>query len=209
MRAQEMMVRARYAGGATLRASISARTAAHLDSVLPAYGLSVDRLGAYKPWFVSLMAAQVVLQRMNARADLGVDLQLNQRAKAAGKPVFGLESTDFQLGLFDSMSAADQESMLASIVAPDSAARTLATIRNAWSEGRTDVLDHLLNDAMRDSPSVFSTLVGRRNRTWIPTIENLVRGTDDALVVVGAGHLVGVDGVVEILRSKGYKVEQL
>ena len=58
-------------------------------------------------------------------------------------------------------------------------------------------------------PGVFATMITNRNRSWIPKLESLIRGKDDALVIVGAGHLVGKDGVVELLRAKGYTIEQL
>lgn len=209
MRAQEMIARARYPSGVTLRSQLSRPTLAHLDSVLPAYGLTIDRVNGFKPWSVSLTLAQLVFQKMNARPDLGVDLQLNARAKANGKPVFGLETTDFQLGLFDSLSPEDQEKMLASTVLPDAAAKELAAIVDAWSDGRTGTLDSLLNKGISDSPTMLATLVTNRNRTWIPKLENLISGRDDALVVVGAGHLLGRGGLVEMLRSKGYNVEQM
>jgi hypothetical protein len=62
---------------------------------------------------------------------------------------------------------------------------------------------------MKSSPGVFAALITNRNQAWIPKLESLIRGKDDALVVVGAGHLVGKEGVVELLRAKGYTIEQL
>lgn len=209
MRAQELLMRARYANGGTLRSSLSPATVAHTDSVARNYGMSVDQLNAFKPWFVSMVLTQLVLQKMNFKAELGVDMQLHAKAKAASKPEFGLESTDFQLGLFDSLSPQDQETMLKDVVSPDSAAKQLKAIRDAWCSGDTAALDALLNSGMKTSPGVFNALITNRNRTWVPKIESLIGGKDDVLVVVGAAHLVGKDGVVELLRSKGYTIEQL
>ena len=209
MRAQELLARAQYANGATLRSSLSPATIAHADSLIKNYGLSIDQLNNFKPWFVSVVLTQLILQKMNFKAELGVDMQLHAKAKAASKPEFGLESTDFQLGLFDSLSPQDQESMLKDVVAPDSAAKQLKAIRDAWSSGDAAALDGLLNSGMKTSPGVFTTLITNRNRAWIPKLESLIRGKDNALVVVGAGHLVGKDGVVEMLRAKGYTIEQL
>lgn len=208
-RAMELMTRAQYTNGATLRGSLSPATAAHADSVAKSYGMSLDQLNGFKPWFVSIVLTQLVLRKMDFKAELGVDMQLHTKAKAASKPEFGLESTDFQLGLFDSMSPQDQEKMLKQITSPDSAAKQLKAIRDAWSAGNGVALDSLLNDGMKDSPGVFAALITNRNRSWIPKLESLIRGKDDALVVVGAGHLVGKDGVVELLRAKGYTIEQL
>ena len=209
MRAQELLMRAQYANGATLRSSLSAATVAHADSVAKNYGMSVDQLNAFKPWFVSMVLTQLVLQKMNFKAELGVDMQLHSRAKAASKPEFGLESTDFQLGLFDSLSPQDQESMLKDVVTPDSAAKQLKAIRDAWCSGDAAALDALLNTGMKTSPGVFNALITNRNHAWMPKLETLIGGRDDALIVVGAAHLVGKDGVVELLRSKGYTIEQL
>jgi len=209
MRAMELMSRAQYTNGATLRGSLSPATAAHADSLISSYGLSLDQLNGFKPWFVSVVLTQLVLQKMGFKAELGVDMQLHVKAKAASKPEFGLESTDFQLGLFDSLSPQDQEKMLKELVAPDSAAKQLKAIRDAWSAGNGAALDSLLNNGMKDSPGVFAALITNRNRSWIPKLESLLKRKDDALVVVGAGHLVGKEGVVELLRAKGYTIEQL
>src|SRR5689334_4392849 len=152
MRAMELMSRAQFTNGATLRGSISPSTAAHADSLIRSYGMSLDQLNGFKPWFVSVVLTQLVLQKMNFKAELGVDMQLHAKAKAASKPEFGLESTDFQLGLFDSLSPQDQEGMLKEISSPDSAAKQLKAIRDAWSSGNAGTLDSLLNSGMKNSP---------------------------------------------------------
>ena len=209
MRAQELLMRAQYGNGATLRGSLSPATVAHADSLMKNYGMSLDQFNGFKPWFVSMLLSQLALRKMDFRPELGVDMQLHTKAKAASKPEFGLESTDVQLGLFDAMSPQDQEKMLKEIVSPDSAAKQLKAIRDAWSSGNGGALDSLLNKGMKDSPAVYAALVTNRNQAWLPKLESLIRGKDDALVVVGAGHLVGKDGVVELLRGKGYTIEQL
>jgi len=209
MRAQELLMRAQYANGTTLRTALSPATVAHTDSVARNYGMSIDQLNAFKPWFVSIVLTQLVLQKMNFKAELGVDMQLHAKAKAASKPEFGLESTDVQLGLFDSLSPQDQESMLKDVVPPDSAAKQLKAIRDAWCAGDTAAINALLNSGVKSSPGMFAALITNRNRSWMPKIESLIGGKDDALVVVGAAHLVGKDGVIELLRSKGYTIEQL
>jgi uncharacterized protein YbaP (TraB family) len=55
----------------------------------------------------------------------------------------------------------------------------------------------------------LNALIVKRNQSWIPEIEQMLKGPSDALVVVGAAHLVGKTGVVELLRAKGYTVEQI
>jgi uncharacterized protein len=209
MRAPELLARAQYQNGATLRSSLSPAGAAKADSMLKTYGLSLDRVNQFKPWFVYLVTTQLVLSKANFKAEYGVDMQLNARAKQANKPVVGLESVDFQLGLFDSISPADQERMLIESDPPDSSVKQLLLIKDAWAAGDAPRLDSLINSEASYSPSSLATLVSNRNKSWIPKIEQMLKGKSDALVVVGAAHLVGKEGVVALLKAKGYPVEQM
>lgn len=209
MRAMEMMARGQYTGGATLRSSLSPAGLAKADSVLKLYGLTVDQVNRFKPWLVSVLLTQMVLQKAKFEAQYGVDVQLNARAKQANKPVMGLESVDFQLGLFDRIPPADQERMITMSTGPDSSARTMTQIKDAWVTGDAMLLDSLLNRAGAESPTMLSIMVTDRNKSWIPKIEDMLKGKDDALVVVGAAHLVGSQGVVALLKAKGYTIEQM
>lgn len=209
LRAMEMVAHARYPAGTTLRSSLSAPAIAHLDSVLKGYGMTVDQVNQFKPWFVSLFTMQLVMQRMKFDAQYGVDMQLNARAHTAGKPIVGLETVDFQMNLFDSISPADQEKMILQSTGPDSTVVELTKVKDAWVTGNVVALDRLLNKSLAESPTLFATMVTDRNRSWIPKIDSLLKGKDDALVVFGAAHLVGTQGVVALLRAKGYTVEQL
>ena len=209
LRAPELLARAQFQNGATLRSSLSPAGAAKADSLLNTYGITLDRVNQFKPWFVYLVMTQLVLSKANFKAEYGVDMQLNARAKQANKPIVGLEAVDFQLGLFDSISPADQERMLIESDPPDSSVKQLRLIKDAWASGDAPKLDSLINSEASYSASSMATLVTNRNKSWIPKIEQMLKGKSDALVVVGAAHLVGKEGVVELLKAKGYSVEQM
>jgi hypothetical protein len=209
LRAPELLARGRYANGATLRSSLSPAGIAALDTVLPAYGLTVDQMNGFKPWFVSMVLSQLVMQRSSFQAQYGVEIQLNARAHEAGKTIIGLEPVDVQLGLFDSISPADQERMLLDGGMPDSASRELLRIKDAWLAGDAERIDSIMNRRTASSANLVATLVTRRTLSWMPAILGLLSGKDDALVVVGAGHIVGPQGIVALLHAKGYTVEQL
>ncbi len=208
-RGPEMLMRGRYSDGKTLRGVLSPKSAAKVDSLLHLYELSLDQVNGFKPWMVSLLMAQLAMQKLNFQAQYGVDMQLNTRAKQASKPVLGLESVDFQMGLFDALSSADQERMLVDSDGPEITAKEMGSIRDAWSHGDAPMLDSLINSRVAEAPTLFDALITARNRAWIPKIEALIQGGDDALIVVGAGHLVGKQGVVAMLRAKGYTLEQM
>ncbi|MCJ7755686.1 MAG: TraB/GumN family protein, partial [Thermoanaerobaculales bacterium] len=63
-------------------------------------------------------------------------------------------------------------------------------------------------DEFEDYPDLYEKLISGRNRSWMPAIEGLLAGQRDAMVVVGAMHLVGEDGIIEMLRQRGYTVTQ-
>lgn len=208
LRATEILGKARYTDGSTLTSSLG-DDAPRVDSLLHLYGLSLKQVDGFKPWFVSILMTQLGLQRAKFEAQYGVDIQMNARAHAAQKPIVGLESVDVQLNLFDSLSPADQRRMLLEMKGPDTAAVELAKLKDAWQAGDTASIEARLNAQVEQSPQMFDVLVVNRNRSWMPRIEQFLGGHDDALVVVGAAHLVGKQGVLEMLRAKGYTIDQL
>ena len=92
--------------------------------------------------------------------------------------------------------------------AKDKLKKEFRDLMKAWRTGDSDKLEKMLNEASREAPAVFKRLVTDRNQRWAPKIEEWSRGNQNVIVVVGAGHLVGSEGVVELLRKKGLKVTQ-
>lgn len=82
-------------------------------------------------------------------------------------------------------------------------------IVQAWLRGDAASLEESLLSGMRAYPALFQKLIVDRNRRWVPEIERLIKQGENPLIVVGAAHLVGKDGVIELLKQQGYTVEQL
>ncbi|PYI45944.1 MAG: hypothetical protein DMF10_10575 [Verrucomicrobia bacterium] len=78
-----------------------------------------------------------------------------------------------------------------------------------WRGGDADALNRLLQDSFRDFPSLGRRIIDVRNRNWLPKIEGYLRSGHTYFVVVGAGHLGGPNGLLALLRARGYKIEQL
>jgi uncharacterized protein YbaP (TraB family) len=209
MRGQEMLAKARYANGGSLRASLSAAGIVKADSIVKQYGLTLDQLNGFKPWFVSLALNQMVMQKAGYQVQYGVDMQLNTRARNANKRVIGLESVDFQLNLFDTILPEDQELMVTTAKGPGEAAKELTKIKDAWLAGDVAALEQVFKQSQEDSPRLLDLMLNKRNESWMPAIDLLLNGKDDALVVVGAAHLMGDKGLLKLLKAKGYEVEQM
>jgi uncharacterized protein YbaP (TraB family) len=78
----------------------------------------------------------------------------------------------------------------------------------AWHRGDTGQLERLLSEGFDKFPDLYRILTTDRNRRWLPRIEGMLHEKQDYLVIVGALHLVGRDGVVALLERQGYKVVQ-
>jgi uncharacterized protein YbaP (TraB family) len=149
------------------------------------------------------------LLKMGMNPQNGVDKHFYPLAKSSGMEIIPLETVDFQLDLITGFSKEEGELLMKSTLKEiDNVKKELGELVRAWREGDAEKLQKLMNDAMADSPVIYKRLLTDRNHNWIPKIEELVRGDKNAIVIVGAGHLVGKEGLVELLKKDGLKVMQ-
>ena len=198
-----------YRDGTTLAQNVSDETYHLAERRASELGLDMRILNPMKPWFAALTMVAIKLRRMGLDPKFGVDRHLAERAKSTGKPTGGLETLEFQLGIFDRLSKREQELMLRETVSElERLDRDIDAIVNAWLKGEGDQLSSLLNAGMQEYPELYEKILIERNRRWVGGIEQLIQQESGAMVVVGAAHLVGKDSVVEMLKAKGYSVEQ-
>jgi uncharacterized protein len=182
--------------------------AAHLRRT----GLSPEVLQLFKPWFAGLMVSVVELTKQGLDPALGLDRHFMARAAEAGKATAALETGAEQVAVFAGMHEREQLQMLAEAL--DQAAAGPAEIERMhrqWREGDAEGLwNGLALQLKRDYPQLYRRINVDRNDAWMPQlVERLEARDGDALVVVGALHLLGDDGVVEKLRARGYRVERI
>jgi hypothetical protein len=162
-----------------------------------------------KPWFAAINLIAMKLRALGLDPRRGVDQYLAAEAKRRDKPTSGLETLEFQIGLLDQLSKQNQEAMLRETVTElDLLDRNIEEIVRSWLDGDETVLAKLLLVGMVQFPEIHQKVIVERNRRWVPEIEKLLEQRGGALIVVGAAHLVGGDGVIEMLKTKGYSVEQ-
>lgn len=182
--------------------------AAHLGRT----GLTHEVLQMFKPWFAGLMVSVVEMTKQGLDPALGLDRHFMAKAAEAGKATAALESGAGQIAVFAGMSEREQLQMLDEAL--DQAAAGPAQIDQMHLQWRTGDAEGLWNgmaaELKRSYPQLYRRINLERNQAWVPQlVERLEAGNDDALVVVGALHLLGEDGVVEKLRLRGYKVERI
>ena len=194
----------------TLQQSISPETYGLAEKRAQELGIDIRALNPLKPWVVALTMTALQLQKLGFDPNYGVDRYLAGRATKSGKAVVGLETASFQIGLIDQLPERDQESMLRqSLKEMDLLERGLDQIVRAWSTGDATVLEALLLGSMREYPAVHQTVIVDRNRRWLPQIEKMIERGESVLIAVGAAHLIGKDGVIELLKARGYTLEQM
>ncbi|MFD0737936.1 TraB/GumN family protein [Lysobacter koreensis] len=210
---QKALLAAGYGDARTLSTVLPPDLRDKFSAMLAQRGGSIAQLDAYEPWFVNLSLVMGVSQAMGFRAENGLDQHLMRQAATAGKPTSGLETIDVQLRTLDSTPMAEQIVSLQEFVdEPQKMPGLLSELHQAWRDGDLAKLDEMTRGEMlAKTPETYRLLNVVRNDAWMPQIRALLDGskTDDTLVVVGAMHLLGPDGLVDRMRAGGYKVERV
>lgn len=204
-----MLRKGLYLNGETLPTVLSPESYATAKAGLAGLGQQIEDFHRLKPWMVATAVMALELQKLGFESAYGVDRHFFKKAKAAGKDIQGLETVEFQLNLFDQLSPSIQEQFLL---------QTLEDLKNlgtqvsdmveAWKQGNVKKLETLLV-GMGEYPELNQALVINRNRDWLPHVERALQEKEPVFIVVGALHLLGKEGLVEALKEKGYRVQQL
>lgn len=198
-----------YPEGVTLKDRLSRQAYESASKGLSSLGLNIEQVENLKPWLISVTIAATRLQMLGYDPNRGVDRYLFNKARKDGKKVEGLETMDYQLNLFASMSDKMQEEMLLQTLKDlDEIESNVDSIMAAWKTGDTKKLEETLLKSFEEYPEMYKLLITDRNRNWLPKIESLLGQNEKSMVVVGAAHLIGKDGIIPALRQKGYMVEQ-
>jgi hypothetical protein len=162
---------------------------------------------AFEPWFVGMSVSVMALQQHGYVADHGVEQVIEQAARQDGKPGCGLETLDEQLAVLDNMPAAEQlEVLLQSLEETKDIEQEMKGLFDAWQNGDEDPLIRELDKEFADYPDLAERLIYARNERWADQIAALLQQPDDVLVVVGALHLVGEQGLPAKLKRRGYRI---
>ncbi len=196
--------------GQTLDRVVSRETYLAVTQKFAELGMPVEPMKQFKPWLLALTLQALEWQKAGFDADLGVDKHLYDLARQANKPVQGLETIAFQISRFNEMPAPLQDRMLSETLKELETTKTsFLTIADAWKSGDVRAVEEIVLADLKSEPDMYQRLLVERNRTWLPQIEALFARPHPSLIMVGAAHLVGSDGLLEMLKAKGYTLEQM
>lgn len=193
----------------SLKTELAAATHQSMVRYLEEMGLPGTILDPLPPSLAAALLIQLQLHQMGFEPEWGVDAYFYRRAKKYGKTVVPLETVGEQLQAFGSLTDRGSDSLIQATLENVTTMRTmLRDLIRAWKGGELDQLETLVNGSFRDRPEIYQAMIVDRNLHWMPKIEALAEGDVPAIVIVGTGHLVGANGIVAMLRTKGYTVVQ-
>ena len=166
-----------------------------------------EMLKALKPLLTaSLLAEQ---QSTGCNQMISMDQLVMAEAKRASVPIKGLETMDFQLGIFDKIPYKTQAKQLYQMIAGNDTKgdkNEMQVLTNAYRQQQLDKLEEMTRSESVGMKEFADLLLDSRNVEWTRKLQQLMK--DESLVVaVGAGHLPGAKGVINLLRKAGYKVD--
>lgn len=189
-------------GMKNLQSELSDTTSKALNDFLTTnYGVGLAQLGILKPLVLSSMVMVKLLPCAEVESYEGF---FTQRATAASKPIAGLETVEFQMGMFDQIPQSVQLEELSKMLAGEDSKKELEKLVQTYKSENI----HTLHDEMNSSGMMSEyqgLMLDDRNKNWIGKIEEAMRAKP-VFVAVGAGHLGGELGVISLLKNAGYTV---
>jgi uncharacterized protein YbaP (TraB family) len=163
-------------------------------------------LESMKPFF---LAAMLYPKMMPCKNLAGVEEELMKLAKQQKKEIKGLETMEFQSSVFDSIPYADQaKELLKSIDSMASYQTYFDTMMNVYKTQQLDAIEKLFKDTEFGMEEHQDLLLNNRNKNWVGQLRTIM-ADGSVFVAVGAGHLVGEQGLISLLKKAGYSVQPL
>jgi uncharacterized protein YbaP (TraB family) len=203
--------KAMYPAGDSVEKHLSPGTYELLKKELVADGIPIELVAMQRPWFVALTLTSFALLKSGFDPAYGIDQHFISEAEGK-KKIVELEGFDYQVDLLSSLSDSDQEFFLLSTLKDlHTLDRDADRLISAWKSGDAQGIQSLIanEEQERGMSPIYGKILYERNRTMADKVEGLLRTGQTAFVVVGAGHLVGEKGIIDILRQRGYEVDQL
>jgi len=196
--------------GRALRDLMGPELYAQAESLAQELQIPLKLLEKSEPWYAAINVEMMMLMRIGFNPMQGIEFHLSEYAKRDNKEIFGLETTRQQLEFLDGLSLESQRDLLIQTLSESmELTEVMDELVDAWRYGDIEFLEKSLLVDMQEIDELHQTIVVNRNRNWVVKIQELLREKDDYLIIVGALHLVGKEGVPNLLSQRGHKVTQL
>ncbi|MBH9537805.1 TraB/GumN family protein [Novosphingopyxis sp. YJ-S2-01] len=189
--------------GVKLRDRLEGEDRSQYEAALTSFGIPYPTFDSFEPWLATMNLSLLGFAKAGFDPNSGVESILQAKAKAAAKPMIGLETIEEQLGFLDSLPMTSQVKWLNETVdtLPD-ADEAMDEMVSDWAAGEPEKLAELLNEGMND-PVLRKAMLTQRNENWAKWIDHRLEQPGTVFLAVGSGHLAGADSVQDQLKRYG------
>ena len=206
---QKVMMMAMYQDDRTLESEISEETYQLLESECARLDISLSDFSKFKPGMVLLIYALTKMQQSGLSED-GVDQHYYSKANADHKDVLFLESIESQLELMFGEDDEDYDQAIRQFFDDQKKMdRVGDDIKDSWRKGKDKLFIRMQKEMEKEYLDIYTKILLDRNINWISEFDSYLDSEKVEFVLVGALHLPGPEGVLEMLKDKGYKLSQV
>lgn len=194
--------KARLPQGEKLRDLMDEPQRMAFDEVMVSLGLPVDSMDSFKPWYAGVNLSLIPLLIAGYNPEHGVEAVLQEHTPASARRA-SLETVEYQLDLFDSISQEAQLEYLDQIVAAVPVINSeIDKIIATWMAGDAVALAGLMN-AEETDPVLYKRFITDRNADWAAWVGRRLEQPGTVFMAVGAGHLAGEGSLQDQLKTRG------
>jgi uncharacterized protein YbaP (TraB family) len=205
-----MLEHGMFTGDETLSGVIGQARFEKLQKQVDGMGIPAEALERFQPWMAAMTVEQLQLMKLGFDPSSGVEMQITRHAQGDHKEIAGFETMQEQLGLLANMSMPDQVKFLdMTLEELQEAQSELDDLLGAWRAGNASKLSSMLSEEFGEAPGLYATLISDRNRKWVPQIEKLLKSDKNYMIIVGTLHIVGRNGLLDLLKADGFSAKQL
>lgn len=197
-----------FTDGTQLTSLLTEAETAVLTEALTQVGLPLEAVQPMRPWYAALNLSVMQMTAEGFDPASGVEMKIEAEAKGHGAAFDYLETVDQQLGEFARLdNCAQVEFLMMTAASLDEGVEVLDLLVSEWADGDAAGLGALMaSPDSFGSQAAYEALLTNRNARWVPLIAGKLEEPGTQLIAVGAGHLVGEDSVIAMLRAEGYEV---
>ncbi len=201
-----------YPPGETIWKDISEETQEKLANKLSGMQFPVDMAEKIKPWLLSTMLEGTSENENDAglQHDLGIDAYFFEKAQQERKTLMFLESAKEQVDCMASIPIEQQEFLLKDALQEEPMEEKIPfhEVIELWKNGDADRLEFHYRNRHKNHMKIYQHIIIERNRRWLRKIERFLKFGKNLMIIVGGGHVGGPDGLVRLLKNKGYQIVQ-
>jgi len=196
--------------GGSLRKVLNRMEYETYSRILLGAGLKPEHFTRYRPWLAAVVVGLAYVHRRDITMLSGVDDEIIEYAQSGGKELRYLETIEDQMKLLVMGDDIDQvRALKRQLVSLPEAATHTEDLVQTWARGDMKRFANLIERDFAGHVEAQDLLISNRNRSWVPSVAELLESGKTAMVTVGAAHVGGPKGLISLLCAAGHDVERI